>query len=408
MFGGDEVSSLVFDLGTFNHRIGYSGEDSPKCVYQPIIGENSGKYYFNEYGLRYNKPGTKVYSCMNLDGTIKDIDMFGKILDNLLKESMTLDLTDHPVLFSEPSLHNKENRIKITEYMFEKYKIPAIYICKNAVLSGFSCGRSTCLVFDSGHNITYAVPVNEGYALQKCLIKNNIAGDYITQLLEKKLNSKNIVINPFYAFKREKNGDQFKTTFINNEELKLYDKSYETFWKREIVRDIKEACLITNDEPLKYDSEKDIFIPTSIPQELIYDLPDGNTINLVEDRNTILERMFNPIKDIEGFNGYHQMVNEAISKADLEIKKELYSNIFLCGGNTLFSGFAERFQKQISSSNKQLFKLKIITHPSNTERKFSTWIGGSILSSLGTFHQLWLSKAEFEEHGTNIIERKCA
>jgi len=408
MFGGDEVSSLVFDLGTFNHRIGYSGEDSPKCVYQPIIGENSGKYYFNEYGLRYNKPGTKVYSCMNLDGTIKDIDMFGKILDNLLKESMTLDLTDHPVLFSEPSLHNKENRIKITEYMFEKYKIPAIYICKNAVLSGFSCGRSTCLVFDSGHNITYAVPVNEGYALQKCLIKNNIAGDYITQLLEKKLNSKNIVINPFYAFKREKTGDQFKTTFINNEELKLYDKSYETFWKREIVRDIKEACLITNDEPLKYDSEKDIFIPTSIPQELIYDLPDGNTINLVEDRNTILERMFNPIKDIEGFNGYHQMVNEAISKADLEIKKELYSNIFLCGGNTLFSGFAERFQKQISSSNKQLFKLKIITHPSNTERKFSTWIGGSILSSLGTFHQLWLSKAEFEEHGTNIIERKCA
>ena len=408
MFGGDEVSSLVFDLGTFNHRIGYSGEDSPKCVYQPIIGENSGKYYFNEYGLRYNKPGTKVYSCMNLDGTIKDIDMFGKILDNLLKESMTLDLTDHPVLFSEPSLHNKENRIKITEYMFEKYKIPAIYICKNAVLSGFSCGRSTCLVFDSGHNITYAVPVNEGYALQKCLIKNNIAGDYITQLLEKKLNSKNIVINPFYAFKREKNGDQFKTTFINSDELKLYDKSYETFWKREIVRDIKEACLITNDEPLKYDSEKDIFIPTSIPQELIYDLPDGNTINLVEDRNTILERMFNPIKDVEGFNGYHQMVNEAISKADLEIKKELYSNIFLCGGNTLFSGFAERFQKQISSSNKQLFKLKIITHPSNTERKFSTWIGGSILSSLGTFHQLWLSKAEFEEHGTNIIERKCA
>lgn len=408
MFGGDEVSSLVFDLGTFNHRIGYSGEDSPKCVYQPIIGVNSDKYYFNEYGLRYNKPGTKVYSCMNLDGTIKDIDMFGKILDNLLKESMTLDLTDHPVLFSEPSLHNKENRIKITEYMFEKYKIPAIYICKNAVLSGFSCGRSTCLVFDSGHNITYAVPVNEGYALQKCLIKNNIAGDYITQLLEKKLNSKNIVINPFYAFKREKNGDQFKTTFINNEELKLYDKSYETFWKREIVRDIKEACLITNDEPLKYDSEKDIFIPTSIPQELIYDLPDGNTINLVEDRNTILERMFNPIKDIEGFSGYHQMVNEAISKADLEIKKELYSNIFLCGGNTLFSGFAERFQKQISSSNKQLFKLKIITHPSNTERKFSTWIGGSILSSLGTFHQLWLSKAEFEEHGAMIIERKCA
>ena len=143
-------------------------------------------------------------------------------------------------------------------------------------------------------------------------------------------------------------------------------------------------------------------------QEFTYDLPDGNSINIVEDRNLILERIFNPIKDVVGFNGYHQMVNDAISKADLEIKKELYSNIFLCGGNTLFNGFAERFQKQISSSNKQIIKLKIITHPSNTERKFSTWIGGSILSSLGTFHQLWVSKAEFEEHGAKIIERKCA
>ena len=408
MFGGDEVSSLVFDLGSFNHRIGYSGEDSPKYVYQPLVGINSDKYYFNEYGLRYNKPGTKVYSFMNPDGTIKDIDLFGKTLDNLLKENMCLDLTDHPLLFSEPSLHNADNRIKLTEFMFEKYKIPAIYICKNAVLSGFSCGRSTCLVFDSGHNMTYAVPVNEGYALQKCLIKNNIAGDYITQLLEKKLNSKNIIINPFYTFKREKDGDKYKTTFISEETRNLYDKSYETFWKREIIRDLKEACLITSDEALNYDSQKDEFIPKSMAQELAYDLPDGNTINLVEDRNLILERIFNPIKDVQGFNGYHQMVNDAISKADLEIKKELYSNIFLCGGNTLFSGFAERFQKQISSSNKQIIKLKIITHPSNTERKFSTWIGGSILSSLGTFHQLWVSKKEFEENGAKIIERKCA
>ena len=121
MFGGDEVSSLVFDLGTFNHRIGYSGEDSPKCVYQPLVGINPDKYYYNEYGLRYNKPGMKVYSFMNPDGTINDFNLFEQTLNNLLKESMTLDLTDHPVLFSEPSLHNKDNRIKLTEFMFEKY-----------------------------------------------------------------------------------------------------------------------------------------------------------------------------------------------------------------------------------------------------------------------------------------------
>lgn len=406
LFGGDEVSSLVFDLGTFNHRIGYSGEDSPKIAYQPVIGEDNEKLYFNEYGLRYINPKTKVKTFMKQDGTIGDFDLFEKNINYLLEDVLSLNLSEHPLLFSEPSLHNKTNRIKLTEFMFEKYKIPAIYISKSAVLSGFSCGRSTCLVFDSGHNTTYAVPVSEGYALQKCLIKSNIAGDWVTEQVEKNLEKKGININPFYKFKVKKEGDKFKPEYIKDDIT--FDKSYETFWKKEIIRDIKETCLITNDEPLKYDAEKDEFIPTSVNQELTYDLPDKKTINLSQDRNLIIERVFNPVKEYPEFLGYHQMVNNAISQADLEIKKELYSNIFLCGGNTLFTGIPERFQKQITNTNKQTFKIKIITHPSNTERKFSSWIGGSILSSLGTFHQLWLSLAEFEEHGASIIERKCA
>ena len=405
MFCGDEVSSLVFNLGTFNHRIGYSGEDSPKISYQPVVGEDSDKYYFHEYGLRYINPKSKVKSFMNKDGTIDNFDLFEKNLNYILEENLYINLSDHPLLFSEPSLHNKSNRIKLTEFMFEKYKIPAIYICKSAVLSGFSCGRSTCLVFDSGHNTTYAVPVNEGYALQKSLIKNNIAGDWVTNLVEKNLEKRNININPFFKFKVKKDGEKYKTEFLKDDAI--FDKTYENFWKKEIIRDLKESCLTTNDEALKYDEAKDEFIPNSVNQELIYDLPDKNTINMTHDKNLILERVFNPVKEYPEFMGYHQMVNDAISKSDLEIKKELYSNIFLCGGNTLFSGFPERFQKQIINTNKQTFKIKIITHPSNTERKFSAWIGGSILSSLGTFHQLWLSLAEFEEHGASIIERKC-
>jgi actin-like protein 6A len=42
-----------------------------------------------------------------------------------------------------------------------------------------------------------------------------------------------------------------------------------------------------------------------------------------------------------------------------------------------------------------------------SERKFSPWVGGSILSSLGSFQQMWMSKQEYEEHGAIMIERKC-
>ena len=85
MFGGDEVSSLVLDLGTFNHRIGYSGEDSPKIAYQPVIGEDQDKFYFSEYGLRYINPKMKVQTFMKPDGTISDFDLFEKNLNYILE-----------------------------------------------------------------------------------------------------------------------------------------------------------------------------------------------------------------------------------------------------------------------------------------------------------------------------------
>lgn len=93
--------------------------------------------------------------------------------DDVFNEYLRIDPKDHPILFTEPTLHNKENRLKLTEIMFETYGIPAMFICKSAVLSAFSCGRSTCLVFDSGHNSTYAVPVHDGYSLQKSIINEN-------------------------------------------------------------------------------------------------------------------------------------------------------------------------------------------------------------------------------------------
>lgn len=52
------------------------------------------------------------------------------------------------------------------------------------------------------------------------------------------------------------------------------------------------------------------------------------------------------------------------------------------------------------------FKPRIVT-PSPIERDYACWIGGSILASLGTFQQMWISKAEYEEEGANIVERKC-
>jgi len=98
------------------------------------------------------------------------------------------------------------------------------------------------------------------------------------------------------------------------------------------------------------------------------------------------------------------MAVEAIGKTDIDIRRDLFQNIVLAGGNSCFKGFVERLQRQIPEIAPQNVKVKVIH---SAERKFSPWIGGSILSSLGSFQQMWMSRQEFEEHGAIMIERKC-
>jgi actin beta/gamma 1 len=50
------------------------------------------------------------------------------------------------------------------------------------------------------------------------------------------------------------------------------------------------------------------------------------------------------------------------------------------------------------------FQVKIVAPP---ERKYSVWIGGSILASLSTFQNLWCSKQEYDESGPGIVHRSA-
>lgn len=112
--------------------------------------------------------------------------------------------------------------MKLTEYMFEKYKIPALFLVKDPVLTSFSFGRSSALILDCGHSQTIASPVNDGYSLLKCLIKHDIAGKHLNQDLYNYLTvKKNVQVKPRFTFKKK---------YINvegepNEVVQLFDLS---------------------------------------------------------------------------------------------------------------------------------------------------------------------------------------
>ena len=275
---------------------------------------------------------------------------------------------DHQVLITEASLNPRENREKMTQLMFDKFNINAFYVGNQSVFSLYSIGKLSGIVLYSGDGVTHCDPIFEGYAIPHAIQRIDIAGRDVTNLLSKLLAEKGVILN-------------------NSAEL-------------QIVREIKEKmCFVSSD----YNTEINQNSSTEI-----YRLPDDNILDIGNERFRATEIMFNP--ELFGYENpsIEKLAYNSIMNCDIDFRKYMIENVIVSGGNTMHPGFIERLNselgKMLNNFKDQNINLKV---KGANERKFSAWIGASILAGLSSFQQMWITKAEYEESGASVIHKKC-
>ncbi|XP_030076995.1 actin-85C-like [Microcaecilia unicolor] len=366
--------AVVLDNGSGLIKVGFAGDMNPRFTYSNIIGRPKSKcvmvgvsqkdFYIGDEAQA--KRGILSIKYPVEHGIVRSWEDMELIWQNVYDNDLRIRSSDRPILVTEVPLNPLSNRERMTELLFESFKVPAMYVSVQAVLALYASGRITGCVMDSGDGVSHTVPVFEGYFLPHAVLRLDLAGTDLTDYLMRILTE---------------NGASFVSTA-----------------EKEIVRDIKEkTCYIAVD--MEAEMAK---IPSEIEKE--YKLPDGSLVKIQNQRFRCPEILFCPPTIGIEAPGIDKLCLNTIMKCDIDLRTMFYYNIVLSGGSSLFPGMAERIAKEMKKALPVTTPLKVYA-PS--ERKTSAWMGGSILSSLSAFQQMWVTAAEFNEIGPNIVHRKC-
>ncbi|KRY43127.1 Cleavage stimulation factor subunit 3 [Trichinella spiralis] len=430
----DDLGALVLDPGHHSFRIGYAGDDNPKSCFQLdlpgvygyiddtlVSGDDTadgdllqgGGYASNNKFRKYfigtnaiHVPRAEVeYGSFLQDGLINDWDMFENVLMHAFNIFFMENTCNYPILFSEASWNTRTKRERLTEVMFEKFGIPAFYVAKNSVLAAFANGRQTAIVLDSGATHTTASPVYDGFCMTndvlklcyqfEAIVKTSLGGIALNNHIKKLFQEIGIEVIPKYMVKsKQPVSEGHPPRWKKKKNLPEVTSSFHDFGIKEVLEDFKASVCQVSDAAL------DPIIVDKFPR-VNFEFPNGFSVDFGRERFEVGEALFD-LSYLKGENiqpalSVSSAVHTSVNICDSDYRTALYNSVVVTGGNSLLSGFVDRFIHEVNTRSSSVI-FNFFLH--------SVVIYVYVYLS-ANFQQMWISKQEYEETGRGIVEKKC-
>ena len=375
---------IIIDLGSGEIKAGFSGEEKPSIKFKSYIGEPKFKKVFSALYKENQeiKAQTIGDDCLNNIGLLKlrnpikhgiltyeqdIIPLFNYIYSKLGVSPE--EISEHPVVITEPLLNPYSNREKICNSLFDDLDIPSIFFASQPILSLFSTSSTSGIILESGEGVTQSCIVYEGYSLPNTFERFDFGGGDVTEFLR----------------------------------LLLKKKGYQLYHSNEyrFISDIKEKyCFFVNK---KYNLDINNVKKALNAKKINYYLPDGNSVSLGDERIIASEILFNPELIGKEYLGLSDIVLSSINKAEIQLRPKAFENIVLSGGNTSMRGLEEKIKDDIIQKSNKIVKVNVSTVK---EPQLSCWVGASIISNLDIFKKISVSKSEWTEKGSKAVHVK--
>jgi actin-related protein len=372
----DSTVAVVLDNGSHTVKAGMAGDLHPKAIVPTVAlksqdetsNGSSSKGAIIGHEARNADPDLQVFPVM--DQRVTDWDCMERLWMHVFSQELHVQSNEHPVLYAEPHFNVKSTREITAQILFEKFLVPGLYFSSHSLLALYSTGKTSGVVFDSGYSASHIVPIVDGSVQTQSIQRIAHGGKHVDQYLKK---------------------------LLANKGCKVGSSAVET---EKIVSKMKEKlAFVAVDFEQELDSSKQ-----QAASDKEFELPDGTTVTLGSERFQCAETIFSP--HLRGYDvcGASESIYQSISNCNYYIRDDLYGNVVLSGGNTCYAGMGARMQKELSCLAPS--NLKVHVEAADT-RKHAVWIGGSHLASLSNMKSMWVAKAEYDEAGPSIVNRKC-